>query len=70
LENCDLVFVSNFEFRIFYFEQSVIYDLIFQRLLRHATAGLTPCMKRQFLFRFDRPFFWPAAALTPETHNL
>jgi hypothetical protein len=21
----------------------------------------------QFLFRFDRPFFWPAAGLTPET---
>ena len=20
----------------------------------------------QFLFRFDRPFFWPAAGLTPE----
>ena len=28
---------------------------------------LTPCMKLQFLFRFDRPFFWPAAGLTPET---
>jgi hypothetical protein len=23
----------------------------------------------QFLFRFDRPFFWPAAGLTPETSN-
>jgi hypothetical protein len=23
----------------------------------------------QFLFRLDRPFFWPAAGLTPETHN-
>jgi hypothetical protein len=21
----------------------------------------------QFFFRFDRPFFWPAAGLTPET---
>jgi len=21
----------------------------------------------QFLFRLDRPFFWPAAGLTPET---
>jgi hypothetical protein len=24
-------------------------------------------MKRQFLFRFDRPFFWPAAGLKPDT---
>jgi hypothetical protein len=24
----------------------------------------------QFLFRLDRPFFWPAAGLTPETTNL
>jgi hypothetical protein len=24
----------------------------------------------QFLFRFDRPFFWPAAGLTPEAFNL
>ena len=23
----------------------------------------------QFLFRFDRPFFWPAAGLTPETYS-
>ncbi len=23
----------------------------------------------QFPFRFDRPFFWPAAGLTPETYN-
>jgi hypothetical protein len=22
----------------------------------------------QFLSRFDRPFIWPAAALTPETY--
>jgi hypothetical protein len=22
----------------------------------------------QFLFRFDRSFFWPAAGLTPETY--
>jgi len=25
-------------------------------------------MKLQFHFRFDRPFFWPAAGLTPETY--
>jgi hypothetical protein len=25
-------------------------------------------MKRQFLSRLDRPFFWPAAGLTPETY--
>ena len=24
----------------------------------------------KFLFRFDRPFFWPAAGLTPETWYL
>jgi hypothetical protein len=24
----------------------------------------------QFLFRFDRSFFWPAAGLTPETTDL
>jgi hypothetical protein len=27
-------------------------------------------MKLQFHFRLDRPFFWPAAGLTPETYNL
>jgi hypothetical protein len=27
-------------------------------------------IERQFLFRLDRPFFWPAAGLTPETRNL
>jgi hypothetical protein len=30
-------------------------------------ASGAACMKLQFLFRFDRPFFWPAAGLTPET---
>jgi hypothetical protein len=24
-------------------------------------------IEHQFLFRFDRPFFWPAAGLTPDT---
>jgi len=24
----------------------------------------------KFLFRLDRPFFWPAAGLTPETRHL
>jgi hypothetical protein len=24
----------------------------------------------EFLFRLDRPFFWPAAGLTPETRHL
>ncbi len=24
----------------------------------------------QFLFRFDRPFVWPAAGLKPDTRNL
>jgi len=24
----------------------------------------------KFLFRFDWPFFWPVAGLTPETYNL
>jgi len=27
-------------------------------------------MKRQFLFRFDWPFFWPAAGLTPDTSGI
>jgi hypothetical protein len=26
-------------------------------------------MKLQFLFRFDRPFVWPAAGLNPEPWN-
>jgi hypothetical protein len=30
---------------------------------------LSPRMKLQFLFRFDRPFFWPAAGLNPEPQN-
>jgi len=25
---------------------------------------------QKFLFRFDRPFFWPAAALNPEPISL
>jgi hypothetical protein len=25
---------------------------------------------QKFLFRFDRPFFWPAAGLTPDTFKL
>jgi hypothetical protein len=38
--------------------------------MRNPTTADFGTELQKFLFRFDRPFFWPAAGLTPETRNL
>jgi hypothetical protein len=62
LNRCALSFFKNNNDRIPYFDIRYSLLTVRRRRVRYSLFAFS-----EFLFRFDRPFFWPAAVLTPET---